>query len=224
MNNQLNYINILIKMFTLIIFWNIIRLNPQLNNYNDGIKFNVYRSLMCISFTILSLYNTINNIKLGFNFPFRYHTDEFNEIHDLFIAYLTFDIIKLIKEGNKRIDLYIHHIWCLASFVIAKLYNHCGMFHNFILFNEIISVVSGIDSMAMNDNKMDESLMYKKIRKNIIKYIRLPIWIILLVFTIKYTGKVPKILWYNGILTTLLMIFLDRYWERKCDKVINKYK
>ena len=60
----------------------------------------------------------------------------------------------VLKDKNKRIDLYIHHFWCLASFLLAKKYDHCGYFHSLLLFNEIISVVSGIDSMAMEDNNM----------------------------------------------------------------------
>ena len=47
--------------------------------------------------------------------------------------------------------------------------------------------------------------------------------IILFVFTINYTNKLPKILWLNGIMSTLIMTYLDKYWEKKCDKVINKY-
>lgn len=223
MTTQLILNPIINKFLILLVIWNIVKLNPNLMNYNEKIQFNMYRSLMCLSFTLLSLYTTLKHLKLGFNFPFKYHTSDFNEMHDLFIAYLIFDIIKMVLDKEKRVDLYIHHLWCFGSFLIAKYYNHAGMFHSFILFNEIISVVSGIDGIAMNDNNMEESLKYKKIRKNIIKYIRLPIWIILLIFVIKYTNRVPKLLWYNGILTTFIMIFLDRYWEKKCDKVINKY-
>jgi hypothetical protein len=224
MKNQLNNVNkIVIQIFLLVILWNIIKFHPDIINYNTDIKFNMYRSLVCLSFTILSLYNTLKYIKLGYHFPFKFHTENFNEIHNLFIAYILFDLYKMISSKNTRIDLYLHHLWCLGSFILAKYYNHCGFFHNFLLFNELISIVSGIDSIAIENNNMKESYNYKVIRKNIIKYIRLPIWIILLIFTIKYTGRIPRLLWYNGVMTTLIMIFLDRYWEKKCDKVINKY-
>ena len=82
--------------------------------------------------------------------------------------------------------------------------------------------------MALNEpSKQNDyilSMKCKKIRKNIIKYIRLPIWIILFIFTINYTNKLPRLLWINGIISTLIMTYLDKYWEKKCDKVINKYK
>jgi hypothetical protein len=49
-------------------------------------------------------------------------------------------------------------------------------------------------------------------------------WISLLIFTLKYTNRAPSLLWYNGIITSVGMIILDKYWERKCDKVIAKYE
>jgi hypothetical protein len=220
---QLDFQKILIKIVVLYIFWNIIKYEPHLMEYKEEIRFSMYRSLMCITFTVFSFHNTLKHLSNGYTHPFLFHNINLTEIHDLFCGYLIFDIIKMLSDKNKRIDLYIHHIWCLISFFIAKHYNHCGFFHSFILFNEIISVVSGIDSIAMNDGNMDESLLYKKIRKNIIQYVRLPIWIILFLFMVKYTNRIPKLLWWNGILTTILMIYLDRYWEKKCDKVINKH-
>lgn len=224
MDDQLNFPEIISKILVLYVFWNVLKLEPHLMNYKESVRFNVYRSLMCLTFTLLSLRNSILYLGKGYSKPFTFHLPDLDEIHDLFCAYIIFDIIKLLSEGNKRFDLYIHHVWCLVSFLISKYYGYCGFFHSFLLFNEIISVVSGLDSMAMEDGNSVESMKYKKVRKYIIKYVRLPIWIILFMFMVKYTNRMPKVLWWNGILTTILMIWLDRYWEKKCDKVINKYK
>jgi hypothetical protein len=63
-----------------------------------------------------------------------------------------------------------------------------------------------------------------KIFLQIIKFIRLPIWILVLLTTLHHRKDLPDIMFWNGLLTSVLMIGLDSYWEGKCDKVINEYK
>lgn len=220
---QVNIKHVMIQIIILYIFFFIVKHEPHMINYKDETQFNMYRSLMCISFAILSLYNTINNFSLGFNNPFKYHNNDYNMISNLFISYIIIDLFHMGVTKNKRFDLYIHHIWCLISFFLAQHYNHCGFFHNFLLFSEIISIVSGIDSIYREEGDDYNSMLCKKFRKNIIKYIRLPIWIILFLFTIKYMNKIPRILFYNGLISSVIMLCLDRYWEKQCDKIINKY-
>ena len=70
---------------------------------------------------------------------------------------------------------------------------------------------------------MKESYYYKVYRKSIIRYIRLPIWILGLLFTIRHTHQSKPILWWLCTFTCFLMIGMDHYWENKCDKVIKKY-
>jgi hypothetical protein len=214
---------VIVNIIVLYIFWKCISQLPYLNKYTNETKFSLYRSLMCLTLAGFSLENSVNNFKDGFIQPFIFKDNNILDIHNVFLAYIIFDILKLLKDKNKRMDLYIHHIWCLASFLIAKKYDHCGYFHSLLLFNEIISVVSGIDSMAMEDNNMLLSAKCKKFRKNIIRYFRLPIWISLFLIILKFTPKLPRPIWWNGILTTLIMIYLDRYWEKKCDKILEKY-
>ena len=95
--------------------------------------------------------------------------------------------------------------------------------YNLVLINEAISIVSGIDLMAMEDNKMKESYYYKLYRRNIIRYLRLPIWIIALLLVVRHTHKSNSIIWWNSVLSSFIMIGLDHYWENKCNKVVNKY-
>ena len=73
------------------------------------------------------------------------------------------------------------------------------------------------------ENKNYESMLCKKYRQNIIRYIRLPIWILVLLTTIHHRKTLPTILFYNGLLTALLMIYLDEYWYKKCNDAIEKY-
>jgi len=215
---------LIIKIITLFLFSEFIENYKKLEKYNIDTKFNIYRSLMCIYFSLYSLELSINYLPDAYGLPFDFKNEEITELQDWFIAYLILDIEKMIILGNKRWDLYLHHIWCLGSFWIAQAYDKCGYFHIFLLINECISIVSGIDSMYLEENKKYESMLCKKYRKNIIKFIRLPIWILVLLTTLHHTKDAPSIIFWNGLLTSVLMIGLDRYWESKCDQTINKFK
>jgi|SaaInlStandDraft_5_1057022.scaffolds.fasta_scaffold07761_1 hypothetical protein len=223
MSNQIDFIKIILYIIILNIFWSIIKINPYLLKYNESVRFNIYRSLMCLSFVIIAIRNIIYFFKEGTQDLFTFHHSDLTNAHDLFLAYLIFDIIKLLSEGNKRWDLYIHHIWCIFIFLLTKHYNCCGYLASLILIAECISIVSGIDSMAISDNNMEESCKYKIIRKYIIKYFRLPLWIITSLIYFKFLNKLPHKLAIISFLSSFLMIGLDMYWETKCDKIINKY-
>jgi len=214
---------LIIKIIILFIFSELIENYNKLKNYKMETKFNIYRSLMCIYFSLYSLEITINNFDEAYGIPFDFKNDDIIEISNWFIAYLIIDIEKMILTKNSRFDLYIHHIWCLISFLIAQYYDKLGYFHVFLLINEAISIVSGIDSIFLEENKKYESMLCKKYRKNIIKFVRLPIWILVLLTTLHHRKNLPDILFWNGLLTSVLMIGLDSYWESKCDKVINEY-
>jgi hypothetical protein len=214
---------LIIKIITLFLFSEFIENYKKLDKYTIDTKFNIYRSLMCIYFSLYSLELSINYLPDAYGSPFDFKNDEMVELQEWFISYLILDIEKMIMIGNTRWDLYVHHIWCLISFWIAQMYDKCGYFHIFLLINESISIVSGIDSIYLEENKKYESMMCKKYRKNIIKFIRLPIWILVLLTTIHHRKDLPSVLFWNGLFTSALMIFLDRYWESKCDKVIENY-
>ena len=57
----------------------------------------------------------------------------------------------MIITRNTRLDLYVHHIWCLVSFLLAQYYDVLGYFHVFLLINESISIVSGLDSIYLEE-------------------------------------------------------------------------
>ena len=214
---------LIIKIITLFLFSEFIENYKKLEIYSIETKFNIYRSLMCIYFSLYSLEISINYLPEAYGLPFDFTNDEIGDIQNWFIAYLILDIEKMIITGNKRWDLYVHHIWCLISFWIAQSYDKLGYFHIFLLINESISIVSGIDSIYLEENKKYESMLCKKYRKNIIKFVRLPIWILVLLTTLHHRKDLPDIMFWNGLLTSVLMIGLDCYWEGKCDKVINEY-
>lgn len=220
----INIFNISKNIFILHAFSKVINQIPDLKKYDDDVRFNIYRSLMCLTFTILSFYCFIKHVKMGYSFPYEYHTPECTELHELFISYIIYDLYYMVKNKKGRKDLYIHHIFILIVILLYIISGYGGWLVSVLIFCEIISVVSGIDRIAMIDKNMKESMMYKKIRKNIIKFIRLPIWIVLFLFTTKYIGRLPNYLVYTGYITVFVMLNLDRYWEKKCDKVINKYK
>jgi len=214
---------LIIKIIILFLFSELIENYKKLEKYKTETKFNIYRSLMCIYFSLYSLELSVNNFDDAYGKPFTFKNDEISELSEWFISYLIIDIEKMLITGNTRFDLYIHHIWCLISFLTAQYYDVLGYFHIFLLINESISIVSGLDSIYLEEDKKYESMLCKKYRKNIIRFIRLPIWILLFLTTIHHRKDLPSILFWNGILTSLLMIYLDEYWFKKCNDAIEKY-
>ena len=211
-----------IKVFVLFIFWKLIKKHPKFKDYKPETAFSVYRSLMCLFFMLYALENLINNFTDLFNEPYT-NRECYSDITSWFIVYLIMDIFKMVLDKNTRIDLYIHHVWCLFISIVCKYFGKDCSIQNLILINEAISIVSGLDLMAMEDKNMKESYYYKLYRKYVIRYIRLPIWIIGLLFVIRHTHKTNTFLWWISVFTSFMMIGMDHYWENKCDKVINKY-
>ena len=115
----INIFNISKNIFILHTFSKVINKIPDLKKYDDDVRFNMYRSLMCLTFTILSFYCFIKHIKMGYSFPYEYHTPEFTELQELFIAYIIYDLYYMIKNKKGRKDLYIHHIFVL---IVTLLY------------------------------------------------------------------------------------------------------
>jgi hypothetical protein len=177
---------------------------------------------MCLYFSFYSLEIIINNLFNNIDNILFFKNDEIIDIIEWFKAYLILDVFYMIFNKSKRWDLYIHHIWCLINFIIANYYNCCGFSHVFVLINESISIVSGIDSFAMENNNMNLSKYYKKIRINIIKYIRRPIWIISIFLILYNKNKLNIFIYYHSLLTCIIMLYLDYYWYKKCVKVLNK--
>ncbi len=211
-------------MIILVVLQTMVNYFPDLKKYNTDTKFNYYRSLMCLSFTGIGLQIGINHFKNGFSHPFSFHHEDLNSVHYIFMAYLVVDLLKMIADKNTRIDLYAHHGLCIFGIITALNIGKFGYAHSIILICEAISIVTGIDSMAIEDNDDYLSYQCKRFRKNVINYVRLPMWITVLIFTLKYTNRGPSILWYNGLISSIIMICLDRYWLGKCEKVIQKYE
>lgn len=223
MFQYINIVNIIKFIIFLHIFHKFISIIPDIKKYDDDIKFNMYRSTMCFIFTLLSFYCIVKHFKMGFTFPYEYHTDEFQELQEIFIAYILYDLFIMIKMKCKRWELYFHHIFIFTIWFIYNNSGYAGWLVCMLIFAEVLSVVSGFDKIAMFENNMKESMIYKKIRKNILKFIRLPLWIICFCINTKYIDRSPNYLIYLGYIGFFTMMSLDRYWEKKCDKVINKY-
>lgn len=179
---------------------------------------------MCLFFSGNGLNILFNYFNKGIDNPFDFNNNEINELTEWFICYLIFDIIKLLIDKNKRYDLYTHHFICLFIYSYINFTNRQSFIFGILLINEAISIVSGFDKLSLEDKNLKESYYYKIYRKYIIKYIRLPIWIGSLITIVSRKNQINRKVYYLFILIIFLMIYLDRYWEKLCDKVINKYK
>lgn len=212
------------KILILFIFWKLLKRNKNIEKYSKETQFSVYRSLMCFHFTFMSLENTLNFFKDGFKDIFYYKNKKINNLNYWFCAYILFDIIMMIKMKNKRVDLYFHHFLCVIAFTISISNNTFGYFSNIILIAEAMSLVSGIDKMFLEDKQMKKSTYCKKYRLFIIRYFRLPIWLISIITTLYHSHSIPRSCWWLNLSTSLIMIGLDRFWENKCLRAISKYE
>ena len=109
------YLSIIINVLLLLICYHCLKV--YINKYirNEIICFQLYRSVIC---TFIALYSTIQiYIKWNkfWNFPTEYVDKHTEWINILTLSYFISDIFTMIYQKNKRIDLWIHHIFCLSS-------------------------------------------------------------------------------------------------------------
>jgi len=221
---MLDYQEISLNICILTTLYTIVHYFPYLKNYSNDIRFSIYRSLMCITFTFMGANILLTHYEKGSLHPFSYKHVDMIEGYNLFLTYLIVDIINMIATKAHRFDLYIHHCMCIIGLLISNYTNRFGYIQSIILICEALSIVSGIDSMAMNDNDNKLSYYCKKIRKYVIKYIRYPIWTTALLSTVYFINKLPKLLSIDLIASCIIMLYMDKYWKKKCEKVIEKYE
>jgi hypothetical protein len=216
---------IIIRIVLLYIFSKLVYYYPGLKKYNHKTRFNFYRSLMCMYFFLNSSELMINNFYNGFSSPILYKNKLFNDITNWFVSYLIYDLLIIFINKNKRMDLIIHHIFCLFIYSFSKVFNQCNYIFVILLLAEVMSVVTGIDSIAKEDNNLKLSCKLKKFRIFIIRNIRIPIWIFSLLIVIRFNKHFKnKFLWYLCTFGPLVMIYLDNYWENKCRKFLRVNK
>ena len=216
---------IIIRIILLYIFSKLVYYYPGLNKYNHTTRFNFYRSLMCMYFFLNSTDLIINNFYNGFSSPILYENKFFNDITNWFISYLIYDLFIIFGNKKRRIDLIIHHVFCLFIYSIAKIFHQCNYLFVLLLIAEVMSVVTGIDSIAKQNNNMKLSCKLKQFRIFVIRNIRIPIWIFSLLVVIRFNKHFKnKFMWYLSALGPLVMIYLDNFWENKCRKFLRVNK
>ena len=216
--------NIEIKIIVIFLFSLVVDNYPKLNKYTEESKFNMHRSLLCLFICIYAFHNVINNLHC-LSKPYDLSTFEFNDLIEWFAAYLFTDIIKMILINNKRIDLYIHHLVALLVLISGMYYDKVGLISSLALINEIISIVSGIDSIYLEDKNYKKSKQCKVFRKYVILFIRLPIWILIIGLHFYHYDSSNTQMFYLYLLfliSYMSFILLDCYWLKKCNKIINK--
>ena len=155
------------------------------NKKKIDVSFSLYRSLCCLFIFIYALQNFLKNGKKGIDKPFEFSNFETRDLTEWFEAYILVDIVIMTWVKCKRIDLWIHHIICLVTILIANKYaKKIPFILNIALLSELMSIVSGIDSVFTDQQDNIRSMYCKKIRKNIINYWRTPLWGLTLVLSI----------------------------------------
>lgn len=208
-----------IKSIILIIFsCMILHYLPYIKTFDIKIKFNIYRSIMCTYFVIKSLEFLKNEENITDYFS---HNINLEPLIILFSSYIIIDIIFTLSRTKKRYDLLLHHFVVIGIVIIGHKNKLIGNIFPILLLNEAISIVSGFDSVSLINDKINESILFKKIRKYIILGIRLPIWFFLLYQSFINKNLVNTSVMLNIVrIINILMISLDIYWFYKCNKFI----
>lgn len=208
-----------IKSIILIIFsCMILHYLPYIKTFDIKIKFNIYRSIMCTYFVIKSLEFLKNEENITDYFS---HNINLEPLIILFSSYIIIDIIFTLSRTKKRYDLLLHHFVVIGIVIIGYKNKLIGNIFPILLLNEAISIVSGFDSVSLINGKINESILFKKIRKYIILGIRLPIWFFLLYQSFINKNLVNTSVMLNIVrIINILMISLDIYWFYKCNKFI----
>ena len=213
---------ILESFFFIVIVGLLVKNMPYLKKYDIKLKFSIYRSIMCTFFVIKSLLYiaSVNNI-MDDTFIF---IKELEPLFFKFYLYILFDIIFILCRSKKRYDLLIHHFVIILISTLAYNKNILGNILPILLLNEAISILSGFDKISLNNNMISQSILFKQIRKLIIIFIRLPIWIIFLNLSLKnkeILGELNSIKIISAFVG-LSVIGLDLYWYGKCNEFIKK--
>lgn len=208
----------------------ILKYLPYIKKYNIKIRFNIYRSLMCTFFVIKSL-EYLKNKPVIFGNYFQSNA-KLSSLFYLFLSYLILDILYVIatsiKQKNlKRLDLMVHHLVIVTILITCYRKKLLGDIFPILLLNEAISIVSGFDCAELSKSNYDISIIFKKIRKIIILFIRLPIWSGLLYLLVNLqndkNSKINNTMIILIIIIDIIMLSLDYYWFNKCNKFIDKY-
>jgi hypothetical protein len=208
-------VQIFCNVILLSFFYNLIK-NKLITNIKDEVVcFQIYRSIIC---TIIALYSSFQVItkwdKLLDN-PIYYKDSQTENVNVLAISYFTSDIISMVLQRNKRISLWLHHIFCLSTISIHCLYyNNPSILLNLVNIAEFMSIVSGVDAVAKYYEYKKVLYFTRIYRCIIILFVRIPIWFILLYFVIYqdmyFFAK------FNCIIGTIIMNSLDYYWLSLC--------
>ena len=211
----------LIRLILLLFLLLFINNYSKLDKYTSETKFNFYRSLICLYLSANALEIIINNISQINNIT-SFKNDQINDHISWFKSYIILDLVFMIFTKNNRIDLYIHHLFCLINFFIIEYYDNYSLLYSLLLLNESISIISGIDSLYLEDKNYEKSKKYKEYRVNIIRYLRRPIWLICIFILLYNKNNMIFSIFSINLIACISFLCLDVYWENKCLKIINK--
>lgn len=214
--------NILFKIGVLFFFENYINEWSEYTKYaSTELKFAIYRSICCLFLFLYAVLNIFLESKIAFLDLVGHSSSGIIDLNLWFLSYALVDIIFMIFYRIKRIDLWIHHIIFIIGVI---LYYKCFVV-NLILLGESLSLFSAFDMFYIHNNMMYKSYLCKKIRKSVILYLRYPIWIYIMIFSIIQVFLLKTLfLSITGVVFMIGVMILDFFWLRKCQKVINVYE
>jgi len=213
--------NILFKISILFLFENYFSEWSEYTKYmTTNLKFSIYRSFCCLMLCLHAFINILIEPSFFLTNIFYYNSYYINNLNYWFISYIIVDLFFMLFYRINRKDLYFHHIF----FFFAGWAHRNVYMVNIVLLGEALSVISALDTYYIESKLFYKSYICKKIRKNIIIYLRFPIWIFLIISAlINYSTMNNYQIGFISI-GSILAPYLDYTWVQKCQKVIDKYE
>ena len=189
---------------------------------NHNVIHQIYRSIVC---SMVSLGSFLCTIVYWHSSPFA-TSPGINAINQTMIGFLAWDMCLMAYHRNTRVELWGHHAFCLATYVLmVEYFGQSNLLLAMMSMGESLSVLSGVDAVV--DAGVDTNMNHHRIITNmyrmaIIILVRFPLWLYLAKMTLH--PESPPAVRVNCAIGVYCMVVMDAYWYKRCHRYLVKHK
>ena len=196
------------------------------------VTFQIYRSIVC---TIMSIISFVIITMNWDGSPFT-TSPMIHIVNKTMIGIFATDLVLMGYYQNKKIELWIHHVFCLLTYIImVEYFEHSNITLLMIAIGESLEILSGVDAVSVDTVLVNaysvETVLVNTVSNNlqiitnlyqmmIIIFIRFPAW--LYVAHVVVHPASPLAMRLNGIFGIYIMVNLDAHWFKKCYHYLKK--
>ena len=198
-----------------------------LNINTSTVIHQLYRSIVCGSVSLAAAIITIVHWQSS---PFTKSLG-IHAVNQTMIGFLALDVCLMAYHRNTRLELWAHHVFCLATYVImVEYFDHSNLLLAMMSMGESLSIMSGVDALlnvitlnVITFNKTTRYNQYSSITKwfrmGIIVFVRFPLWLYLAYITVHFAT--PLVVRINSAIGVYVMILMDAHWFKRCHCVVH---